>query len=441
MAAFQTRTAVLDELDEAWAATDRLFTVMGDAWLERPIPLRHPFLFYLGHLPAFAWNQIARGVLGRKGFRPAFDDLFERGIDPLDDAEAERVAIHDWPAVQEVVEYRDRVRDELRDCVDDVAERSDENVLASGLRAYHLVLEHELMHHETLFYMLHELEHRRKVRPEEPPEIVPCEMRLPERVEVPAGRVTLGTRFERVPFGWDNEFPERTADVEAFSIDRTPVTIGAYRRFVDAGGYDEKRWWTAPDWVWLKKHRRTAPQQWGLHEGLWMRRTFFGWAPLDQVAGWPVMVTGAEARAYCRWRRGRLPTEEELHRAAYGTPDGEEQPYPWGDAAPTARHGNFDLANFDPMPVGHYPLGRSAFGVDELVGNGWEWTSTDFAPYEGFEAWIPSYPGYSQDFFSGQHAVVFGASWATPARLLRPSFRNWFQRQYPYVMATFRCAW
>ena len=136
-------------------------------------------------------------------------------------------------------------------------------------------------------------------------------------------------------------------------------------------------------------------------------------------------MSWAEASAFARWRGARLPTEAEWRRAAEGIP----RPAP---ANVHFRHGS-------PVPVGSHPEGASAWGVLDLVGNGWEWTSSAFAPFPGF-APMPRYPGYSADFFDGAHYVMLGGSWATDEALLRPSFRNWFQPHYPYVFSQFRCA-
>ena len=150
-------------------------------------------------------------------------------------------------------------------------------------------------------------------------------------------------------------------------------------------------------------------------------------------------MTQAEASAFARWAGARLPSEGEFQRAAHGTLEGRERSHPWGEAEPTAAHGVFDFSSWDPEPVGSHPSGRSAWDIDDLVGNGWEWTSTPFEPFPGFHA-MASYPEYSADFFDGQHYVMKGASPATARELLRPSFRNWFRAQYPYVYATFRLA-
>jgi formylglycine-generating enzyme required for sulfatase activity len=153
---------------------------------------------------------------------------------------------------------------------------------------------------------------------------------------------------------------------------------------------------------------------------------------------WPVYVSHAEASAFVKWRGGRLLSEAEFQRAAYGSPDSKERPYPWGNAPPDPSRGVFDFATWDPRPVGSASAGRSAWGVDDLVGNGWEWTSTPFAPFPGF-APMPSYPEYSADFFDDKHFVMKGASPVTAKELIRPSFRNWFRPRYPNVYATFRC--
>jgi formylglycine-generating enzyme required for sulfatase activity len=195
------------------------------------------------------------------------------------------------------------------------------------------------------------------------------------------------------------------------------VTNGEYLEFVRAGA--------------------KPPHFWTWNEGQWRWRAMSGAVPLPM--DWPVYVTHEEACAFAAWTGKRLPTEAEFHRAAYGTPNGEEErSYPWGDDQPDTRWGNFDGTRWDPIPVTATPLGDSAFGISQLVGNGWEWTSTVFQPFPGFQP-LSFYPGYSARFFDGEHYVLKGASSRTDARLLRRSFRNWFRPNYPYVYAGFRC--
>jgi ergothioneine biosynthesis protein EgtB len=427
-----------DRLEAAWKRSDQIFGVLApDAWLERPIPLRQPFIFYLGHLPAFAWNQVWRGVLGRPSFNPEFDLLFERGIDPVgDDYRPTSVS---WPSAATVLAYRDRVRDALRGTLDDVRALQGKDALADRGRVYQLAIEHELMHHETLLYMVGQLDGRHKARPQWLPPLVTDGAAAPGTIGIPGGTVTLGASLDALPFGWDNEFPEHEVEVEPFAIDATPVRNRDFLEFLEAGGYDRRDAWSDEGWAWKERAGVRHPNNWIPGGDGWRCSTLFDVLPLADVGDWPVYVSWAEADAYARWRGLALPTEAEYHRAAYGAPDGLPRRHPWGDGAPGPAHGSFDFRHWAPTPAGSHPAGASAWGVHELVGNGWEWTSSVFGPLPGFTAYLRTYPGYSADFFDGKHYVMLGASWATDAALVRRSFRNWFQPHYPYVFAKFRC--
>jgi gamma-glutamyl hercynylcysteine S-oxide synthase len=257
-------------------------------------------------------------------------------------------------------------------------------------------------------------------------------------VDIPSGYATLGLQQAvGEEFGWDNELPAHDEFVSDFAIDNYNVTNRDFMLFVQSGGYANRSLWSDEAWDWIQREAVQHPMFWRRDGSLWLYHTMFGdvQLPLD----WPVYVSHAEAAAYAKWLGRKLPTEEQFHRAAYGTSEeGVERKYPWGDEPPAARYGNFDFEHWDPLPVGSYPRGASAFGVHDLLGNGWEWTRTKFAPFDGFAA-MPFYPGYSANFFDGKHYVMKGGSPRTAACMLRRSFRNWFQPHYPYVYATFRC--
>jgi ergothioneine biosynthesis protein EgtB len=256
-------------------------------------------------------------------------------------------------------------------------------------------------------------------------------------IEIPAGSTTLGlSRRNPGHFGWDNEYEAHTVTVPTFSIDQYEVTNREYLQFIDAGGYEDQALWREDDWKWKTQQNISHPVFWHRVNGEWQYRTMSESVPLP--LDWPVYVSYAEASAYARWAGKVLPTEAQWHRAAYGTPEGTERPYPWGADAPDRRFGNFDFESWDPTPVGAFLQGQSAFGVADLVGNGWEWTSTVFAPFPGFEP-FEFYPGYSANFFDGRHYVMKGGSARTASSMLRRSFRNWFQPHYQYVYAGFRC--
>ncbi|MGH9367244.1 MAG: SUMF1/EgtB/PvdO family nonheme iron enzyme, partial [Thermoanaerobaculia bacterium] len=286
-------------------------------------------------------------------------------------------------------------------------------------------------------YMWHRLPYDRKIRPAgAPAPVIGGRPPAAETVRIPAGRATLGAARDSIPFGWDNEFPLLSVDVPAFEIDVHNVTNRDYLEFVEAGGYARENLWDPEDWRWRREERVEHPTFWERENGRWLWRGM--WERVALPESWPVYVSQAEASAYARWKGKGLPTEAEFHRAAYGTPEEIERSYPWGEEEPDASRGNFDFQRSDPVPVGSYPAGASAWGIQDLVGNGWEWTSSVFEGFPGFTP-MPSYPVYSTDFFDGRHFVIKGASPVTAKELVRRSFRNWFRGNYPYVYAAFRC--
>ncbi len=383
----RTQTELGRALEVARERTDALFRIVRpDSLYERPIPERHRIIFYLGHLEAFDWNLIGRYALDRRPFNPEFDKLFAFGIDPPP-GQLPADQPSDWPSLDEVERYNRRTRDAIDDLTDDVSEQ-----------LLHVAIEHRLMHVETFGYILHQLDYERKIAPAMD---APIESLSPPEhwmIDIPAGTAQLGLSGDA--FGWDNEFDAHRVDVPAFSMRKHKITNGEFLEFVRAGA--------------------AAPFFWSQHGGEWFQRGMFAEFPLP--LDWPVYATYEQAQAYSKWRGAALPTEAQFHRAASlaGEPDGDA---------------NFDFRRWDPVPV---QTGDSAAGVpSQLVGNGWEWTSTPFAPFAGFEP-FPFYKNYSEPFFDGQHFVLKGASPLTAARLARPSFRNWFRPGYPYVYATFR---
>lgn len=432
---YDLRASLTQRLCEARAATSTLFDVLReDAIHDRPIPERNRIIFYLGHFEAFDWNIICRNSLGLESFHPDFDTLFAFGIDPVD-GQLPADQSGDWPGAGEVLTYNRRVVDAVDEALatTPLDDPTHPNFLHG--KAIHVAIEHRLMHAETLAYMFHWLPLEKK-NPLPTTNINAPEKVHRRRIEIPAGAATLGAGPPTEhSFGWDNEYIRHTVDVPTFTIDSHNVTNSDFLEFVDAGGYADKRLWSESDWTWKESAGIGHPHFWRSDGDEWTYICMFDEIPLPDR--WPVYVSHAEASAYARWKGLSLPTEAQFHRAAYGTPEGNERFYPWGDDHPGANHGNFDFRRWDPVPVGSYPGGDSAFGVADLLGNGWEWTSTVFEPFEGFEK-FPFYPRYSSYFFDGKHFVVKGASARTARTFLRPSYRNWFQARYPYIYSAFR---
>jgi gamma-glutamyl hercynylcysteine S-oxide synthase len=396
---------LLEEVQAARAESDRLFSILKPEVLyERPIAERHRVIFYVGHLDGFDFIQICREGLGIPSQYRQLDALFQAGIDP-DSGHLPQDTPADWPTLKQVRDYVAYCRKQ----VDAHLERAPEDVV-------YMALEHRQMHLETLAYMFHNFEYRHKYGAQFEDAVTSSESPANRWIEIPEGNAVLGQSRDRGAFGWDNEYELTTCAVPAFRIQRYSITNGEYKKFVDAGA--------------------EMPHFWDLRGSSLFYRGMFGDIPLP--LDWPVYVKQSEAEAYAKWIGKSLPTEDQFHRAAYGTPEGKNREFPWGSAEPEHGHGNFDFKRWDPEPVTATPAGDSAFGVSQMVGNGWQWTSTPFGPFPGFKA-RPTYPGYSSNFFDGDHYVMKGGSPRTAARLLRRSFRNWFRRDYPYMYATFRC--
>ncbi|HEV2399776.1 MAG TPA: SUMF1/EgtB/PvdO family nonheme iron enzyme [Candidatus Sulfotelmatobacter sp.] len=428
--------SLLERISDARRKSDALFDIVRpDAIYDRPIAERHRIIFYIGHLEAFDWNLLHENVFGLKSFHPEFDRLFAFGIDPVGGGLPSDQP-SDWPSVGKVREYVRQIRAALDEKLND--EITPDTRTRDGFSVETLLnvaIEHRLMHVETLAYMFHQLPLDRKI-PAAPSLIRTSSAVNPSMVEIPEGTATLGLARESGAFGWDNEFEIHSADVPAFAIDRYMVTNRQYLEFIDAGGYNVRSLWSEADWDWKETEGISHPVFWKKAESGWLYRGMFEEIPLP--ADWPVYVSQAEAAAYARWAGKSLPTEEQWHRAAYGTADGSQRIYPWGDQPPDSKLGNFNFDRWDPAPVHAFPQGQSAFGVEGLLGNGWEWTSSVFGPFAGFKP-FPFYRGYSADFFDGKHFVIKGGSARTAACMLRPTFRNWFQSHYQYVYAGFRC--
>lgn len=434
------RHPLVQRLMDARQVTDALFAIVKSDYLyERPIRERHRIVFYIGHLEAFDRNLFDQRMCDLPAFDPALDQLFAFGIDPVGGGFPTDQP-HDWPSLDTVRDYALRARAQIDRALTDLANDAQlghGSTHGSGAaQLLNVAIEHRLMHAETLAYMLHQLPLGQKVTELREPVQTRGERRaeLSSMISVPAGQTVLGVSREAGHFGWDNEFGEVRLNVPAFEIDRHMVTNGAFLEFIEDGGYREPRWWSEKDWAWKEAEQITHPACWskretdgaargadGAEHGWWLR-TMFDEVPLPP--DWPVYVSHAEASAYARWAGKALPTEAQWQRAAHG--------------APQAASGNFDFRSWDPKPVDAFPDNVSTFGVEGQFGNGWEWTSTLFDSLPGFEA-FPFYPGYSANFFDGQHYVLKGGSARTAACMLRPAFRNWFQPHYQYVYAGFRC--
>jgi gamma-glutamyl hercynylcysteine S-oxide synthase len=431
------RQKAAKDLEAARRRSLDLLDPLDDEGLRRQhSPLMSPLVWDLAHVGNYEELWLLREVAGAPAIDASLDDMYDAFRHPrpnrpalplLGPAEARRY----------IAEVRGRVLDTL-----ETIELDGARPLVAGGFVYGMVVQHEHQHDETMLATL-QLMGEPGYRPLAPAS--PTGWPVKGEVEVPAGPFTMGTGDEM--WAYDNERLAHTVDLPAFRIDAAPVTNGQYSEFIAAGGYDEPRWWTEDGWAWREKAGLEAPEFWRTEGGGSWSRLRFGWrenVPSDE----PVQhVCWYEAEAYARWAGKRLPTEAEWEKAASWSPEGQKRRWPWGDAEPDGagspapgRPGRANLGGslYRPAPVGAYPAGVSAYGCHQMIGDVWEWTSSDFEPYPGFAPF--PYREYSEVFFGSGYKVLRGGSWATSPLAIRTTFRNWDYPIRRQIFAGFRCA-
>ena len=389
--------------------------------------LMSPLVWDLAHIGSQEELWLVRDVGGRTPLRPDIDDLYDAFQHPRADRPSLPLL---GPA--EARGYVREVRDKALDVLDHTALTGRD--LVANAFAFGMIAQHEQQHDETMLATHQLRDGDPLLTAPEPPRR--SAGRLPDEVIVPGGPFTMGTSVE--PWALDNERPAHRVHVDSFAIDTVPVSCGRYAEFVDAGGYDDPRWWTLAGWAYLREHGIRAPRFWRWQDGGWWRRRFGVVEPVPHDE--PVMhVSWHEARAYAAWAGKRLPTEAEWEKAARWDPaSGQSRRYPWGDDESGERHANLGQRHLRPAPVGAYPDGASPLGVRQLIGDVWEWTASPFAGYPGFAAF--PYREYSEVFFGDEYAVLRGGSFGTAAVACRGTFRNWDFPIRRQIFAGFRCA-
>jgi len=415
-------------LEDARARTNWLLDRVDDERLHaQPNKLMSPLVWDAGHVGVYEELWLVMNTTGSA----AIDEPRMHFYDAFDQPRAVR---GDLPLMRrdEVKQYRETVRRRALDILDEVDLEGDEPLTREGY-VYELVIQHENQHDETILQALQLIPggYRPDLREPRPAPLV-----APDRVTVPAGAYPVGSDLHEP---YDNEHPRHTVRVEAFAIDRFPVTCGQYLAFIEGGGYQRREPWSDEGWAWREQHPEiSGPAYWSLRDGEWTRDRFGHQVPLTLEE--PVMhVCYHEAEAYCRWAGSRLPTEFEWEiAAAFDPASGAQRRYPWGDQPPEVDHANIDQLNFGPQPVGAYPAGASAIGCEQMLGDVYEWTSSEFRAYPGYRTF--PYSQYSEVFFGDEYRVLRGASWATRPHVARNTFRNWDYPIRRQIFAGFRTA-
>ncbi|MDQ0584854.1 ergothioneine biosynthesis protein EgtB [Streptomyces rishiriensis] len=422
------RTRVLASLTTARDRTTLLTSCVEEPDLTaQHSPLMSPLVWDLAHIGNQEELWLLRTVAGREPMRPEIDGLY----DAFEHSRAERPSLPLLPPA-EARRYAAEVRGRVMDVLES-ADFGGTRLTEAGF-AFGMIAQHEQQHDETML-ITHQLRSGPPALTAPDPDPVPL-FTGPAEVLVPGGPFTMGASGE--PWALDNERPAHRREVAPFHIDTTPVTNAAYQAFLEDGGYDDERWWTKEGWSHIRRTGVHAPLFWHRDGGQWLRRRFgvTEVVPPDE----PVLhVCWYEADAYARWAGRRLPTEAEWEKAARFDPaTGGSMRYPWGDADPAPEHANLGQRHLRPAPAGSYPAGASPLGVRQLIGDVWEWTSSDFLPYPGFRMF--PYKEYSEVFFGPEHKVLRGGSFAVDPVACRGTFRNWDYPIRRQIFSGFRTA-
>ncbi len=389
------------------------------------IPIVNPALWEVGHVGWFFEKWTLRNLYEAQSMVPSSDTLYDSAAIAHDTRW--RLSFPSW------AETRAFARQVAREAAARLGQDEPD-----ALEQYFIQLAtlHTDMHAEAFAYTRQTLGFS---EPTVPSAAAPPSAQLdfePHDIAIAGGAFTLGAGEGELPFVFDNEKWAHRVHVEPFAIAATAVSNGEFVRFVESGGYLERSFWTDEGWWWKQAVGAEHPVYWSREsDGRWLLRRYDAWVPLDPHAA-IIHVNWHEANAYCAWAERRLPTEAEWELAAGGGEDGApKRRYPWGDEPPTRDRANLDFRGRGTVDVRAFPAGDTPLGCRQMLGNVWEWTSTEFGPYPGFVA--DPYKEYSEPWFSG-HKVLRGGAWSTRTRLIRNTWRNFYTPDRRDVMCGFR---
>jgi iron(II)-dependent oxidoreductase len=392
-----------------------------------------PVVWDLGHIALFEELWLLRHLEGSFDGAAPLAEL-PGTFNPFENPRRTRGSLT-LPGLDQARDMLAEIRQRVFDRLPQVEIGSDAPPLTRDGYVYRMVAQHEAQHDETILQTL-QLKRGEPYHPVHRPSVPGGQPFAADMIRFPGGRVRLGTDDRRAAY--DNERLRHDVDLAAFDIDVTPVTNGAYLEFIAAGGYANERWWSPAGRAWLGESRAVAPQYWYRGDDGWWTRSMDRSGPVDPQHA-VVHVCYHEAEAFARWSGKRLPTEAEWEAAATWDPrTGTQQLWPWGQSPLSARIANVGQEMFGTAPMGAYPQNVSPIGCYGMIGDVWEWTSSDFGPYPGYEMF--PYREYSEAFFGPEYKVLRGGSWATSAIVGRSTFRNWDYPIRRQIFSGFRCA-
>jgi len=423
-----SRQEIANLLAEARERTLLLVSSLSDEDLHcQHDPLMSPIIWDIGHIAHFEELWLTRNLDG-----PIEFSEMPGMYNPFEHPRATRASLA-LPGLSESVGQLNEIRARVLERLESV-ELDPANPLLRDGYVYHMVLQHEYQHNETILQTL-QLKKGDPYRAPRARTFGPQRSSPKDMVAFPAGHVTIGTNDRRAAY--DNERPLHDVEVKPFYMDRAPVTNGRYLEFMHDGGYQRPEFWSDPGRRWLAESGADSPKYWTREGDRWVNRVMDLTREVDPDR--PVChVCYHEAEAFARWDGKRLPTEIEWEAgASWDSATDSARAFPWG-SRPDAKLANVDQLSFDTAPVGTFTENVSSAGYYGMIGDVWEWTSSDFVDYPGFQSF--PYREYSEAFFGTEYKVLRGGSWATRPGAIRNTFRNWDYPIRRQIFSGFRCA-
>ena len=397
-----------------------------------------PPRWHLGHLSWF-YDQLLRKYYSEyQPFNENYDYYFNSYYLTFGElfSKSKRGTIS-RPTVKETLGYFYWVNDQVQNYL-----ASNEKINEEIIQLFILGFNHEYQHQELMVYDLQHLlaDKYKPLQYSQAPS--PFGKIKKEMISIKGGIFEMGFDKNKFPdvFAYDIEMPVHKIFLNDFQIDKYPVTNGDFLEFIIDNGYKNFRFWLSEGWEAVKQNNWTAPLYWQKSDnGEWIKIDFRGEHRISDISDEPVInISYFEADAYAKWAGKRLPTEAEWEKAASFDEDKyTNRIFPWGNDLPEAVNANlFESKLWGPAKIGTFPEGESYYGCHQMIGENWEWTSSEFMPYSGFKS---GFTEYNDKWFNNQK-VLRGGSFGTSKFSTKNTYRNFFKTHERWMIAGFRCA-
>lgn len=419
----EKRQQIADYFNQTFDLYESLFETLVNeqAYYQKPIPLRHPLIFYYGHTATFFINKMILAGLVKQRINPKFESMFAIGVDEMswDDLNE---AHYDWPPVAEVTAYRQQVKT----LINEVIAQAPLSLPIDWQNPWWTILmgiEHEQIHIETSSVLIRQqqldlVQNHAAWRPWQTKILAPEN----KMIDIPKGSIAIGKDYDDTVYGWDNEYGSHHAEIETFQASKFLVSNQEFLMFVEAGGYENDDYWQAEGLEWRNFAQAEQPTFWIKNDNGWQLRLMTEIVAMPW--SWPAEVNYHEAKAFCNWKAEktgltiRLPSEDEWYRlydyAAMGELDGQQA------------NANLHLDHAaSPCPVNQFAHGD----LYDVIGNVWQWTETPIYPFDGFKV-HPFYDDFTMPTYDGRHNLFKGGSWISCGNESRKASRYAFRRHF-----------